>query len=74
MCESRLGDCRIWIGTVPSTVMNFTLSDRARFGLLPLIARLLLVSEFLVALNGKIFGWSGQASYMASKGMHFIPP
>jgi putative oxidoreductase len=40
----------------------------------PLIARLLLVSEFLVALNGKITGWDGQAAYMASKGMHFIPP
>ena len=44
-----------------------------RFGLLPLIARLLLIAEFLVALNGKITGWSGQAQYMAAHGMHFIP-
>ena len=50
------------------------LNDKVRFGLFPLVARLLLVSEFLIALNGKITGWSGQAAYMAAKGMHFIPP
>lgn len=54
--------------------MTKVLNDTVRFGLLPLVARLLLVSEFLVALNGKITGWDGQAAYMASKGMHFIPP
>jgi putative oxidoreductase len=54
--------------------MTKVLNDTVRFGVLPLIARLLLVSEFLVALNGKITGWDGQAAYMASKGMHFIPP
>ena len=42
--------------------------------LLPLVARLLLVSEFLIAVNGKISDWSGQAAYMASHGMHFIAP
>ena len=45
-----------------------------RYGLLPLVARILLILEFLVALNGKISDWSGQASYMASKGMHFVAP
>jgi putative oxidoreductase len=30
--------------------------------------------EFLVAVNGKISGWSGQESYMAAHGMTFIAP
>jgi putative oxidoreductase len=50
------------------------MNDRLRFGLFPLIARLLLSSEFLIAVNGKISGWSGQVAYMASHGMRFIPP
>jgi putative oxidoreductase len=33
-----------------------------------------VILEFLVAVNGKISDWSGQAAYMASKGMTFIPP
>jgi putative oxidoreductase len=45
-----------------------------RYGLLPFVARLLLVSEFLVAVNGKIFGWNDQAAYMASHGMTHIGP
>ena len=45
-----------------------------RYGLLPLIARVLVTLEFLIAVNGKIFGWSDQAAYMASKGMTFITP
>jgi putative oxidoreductase len=45
-----------------------------RQGLLPLIARLLIVAEFAIAVNGKISGWSGQAAYMAAHGMHFITP
>jgi len=45
-----------------------------RFGLFPFGARLLLCSEFLIALNGKISGWSGQEAYMAAHGMRFIPP
>jgi putative oxidoreductase len=49
-------------------------SPSIRYGLLPLIARLLVTLEFLVALNGKIFGWSGQAAYMAGKGMSFVTP
>ena len=50
------------------------MSDNVRYGLLPLIARLLLVAEFVVAVNGKISGWDGQAAYMASHGMHVIAP
>jgi putative oxidoreductase len=45
-----------------------------RFGLLPLVARLLITPEFLVAVRGKTFGWSGQAAYMQSKGMTMIVP
>jgi len=47
---------------------------QVRFGLLPLVARLLVTSEFLVAVGGKIFGWSDQAAYMQSKGMTMIVP
>lgn len=50
------------------------MNDRLRFGLLPLIARILLSLEFLVAVNGKISGWSGQAAYMAAHGIRFVPP
>jgi len=50
------------------------MSDSVRYGLLPLVARLLLVGEFLIAVNGKISGWSGQAAYMAAHRMHFITP
>jgi putative oxidoreductase len=50
------------------------MSDSIRYGFLPLAARLLLVSEFLIALNGKITEWSGQAAYMAGHGMTFVAP
>jgi putative oxidoreductase len=49
------------------------LPDWLKYGALPLLARFLVCSEFVVALNGKIFGWSGQAAYMASHGMTMIP-
>ena len=45
-----------------------------RFGAAPLLARLLLVAEFLIAVNGKIFGWSSQVAYMASHGMTMVQP
>ena len=48
--------------------------DDIRFGLLPLIARVLLILEFLIAVNGKISDWPGQAQYMAAHGMRLIPP
>jgi putative oxidoreductase len=50
------------------------LERQLRFGLAPLVARWLLTLEFLVAVNGKISGWSGQASYMAAHGMTFVAP
>jgi putative oxidoreductase len=50
------------------------MDDRIRYGAAPLVARLLLVSEFLIAVNGKIGDWSGQAGYMASKGMTHVAP
>jgi len=45
-----------------------------RFGLLPLVARWLVTAEFVIAVLGKTTDWSGQAAYMASRGMHFITP
>ncbi len=43
-------------------------------GLLPFAARLLISAIFVLGALGKITGWSGQAEYMASHGMRFIPP
>jgi len=48
-------------------------NERIRLGLLPFAARLLLVLEFVIALNGKISGWAGQEAYMASHGLRFVP-
>jgi putative oxidoreductase len=42
-------------------------------GPLPFVARLLIVSEFLIAANGKISGWDGQAAYMTAHGMRLVP-
>jgi putative oxidoreductase len=49
-------------------------ADALIYGLLPLLARLFLCAEFLVAANGKAFGWSGQEAYMASQGMTLVGP
>jgi putative oxidoreductase len=43
-------------------------------GLLPLVARLAITGEFIIAALGKALGWSGQAAYMASQGMTLIGP
>ena len=43
-------------------------------GLLPFTARVLICAIFVQGAFGKITGWSGQAEYMASHGMRFIPP
>lgn len=61
---------------MPEAIANSrrTLPEWARYGLLPFVARLLVVAEFLIAVNGKIFGWSGQEAYMASHGMTLIGP
>lgn len=50
------------------------LPDWFTYGALPFLARLLIASEFVIAVNGKIFGWSGQAAYMAAAGMTMIGP
>jgi putative oxidoreductase len=55
------------------TLMNAS-TPAFRFGLLPLIARVLITLEFLIAVNGKVSDWSGQAAYMTSKGMTFVTP
>jgi putative oxidoreductase len=54
--------------------VNPSVERPVRFGLAPLVARWLLTMEFLIALNGKISGWAGQASYMAAHGMTFVAP
>jgi putative oxidoreductase len=56
--------------------MDSTATDRGwlRFGLFPLLARLMLGAEFAIAVNGKISGWDGQAAYMARHGLHWIAP
>jgi putative oxidoreductase len=46
--------------------------NQLRLGLVPLLARLLIVAEFLIAANGKISGWDGQAAYMTSHGMTHV--
>jgi putative oxidoreductase len=43
-------------------------------GLLPLLARLAITTEFVIAALGKTLGWSGQAAYMSSQGMTLIAP
>jgi uncharacterized membrane protein YphA (DoxX/SURF4 family) len=43
-------------------------------GRLPLLARLAITAEFIIAALGKALGWSGQAAYMASQRMTMIDP
>jgi putative oxidoreductase len=50
------------------------LRDTLTFGLLPLVARVLLAAEFVIAAHGKATGWSAQAAYMASHRMTLINP
>lgn len=54
--------------------MQRLLPEWFRYGLLPFLARLLIASEFVIAVNGKIFGWAGQEAYMAAAGMTMIGP
>jgi hypothetical protein len=44
-------------------------ADILRFGAAPLFARLVSSAEFLVAVKGKISGWSGQAAYLTALAM-----
>jgi putative oxidoreductase len=62
------------VGTDTAVVAQMNIPRNLQFGAMPLAARLLLTAEFLVAVNGKIFGWSGQAAYMAAHGMTMIAP
>jgi putative oxidoreductase len=45
-----------------------------RFGVLPLIARLSICCIFVQGAMGKMFGWSGQAAYMAQHRIPMIAP
>ena len=59
---------------VPRPASALLSNAEIRFGWLPLVARLLVTPEFLVAVRGKTFDWSGQAAYMQAKGMTMIVP
>ena len=59
---------------IPRPASALLSNTKFRFGFLPLVARLLVTPEFLVAVRGKTFDWSGQAAYMQSKGMTMIVP
>ena len=50
------------------------LRQRISSGALPLLARIAICLIFIQAVFGKIFGWSGQAAYMARHGISPIPP
>ena len=50
------------------------IARQLQFGAGPLVARWLRTAEFLVAVNGKVFGWSDQAAYMAAHHMTMITP
>lgn len=63
--ERTLGDSQRRVGEPPDWLM---------WGLLPLVARLAITAEFVIAALGKALGWSGQAAYMASQGMTMIAP
>lgn len=71
--ERALGDRERGVGEPAPGPMTAAPGWLVR-GLLPLVARLLLTGEFVIALRGKMFGWSGQAAYMASQGMTMVAP
>ena len=60
--------------SVATRQTNMARIDSLNTGLIPFAARLLICLIFIQGAFGKIFGWSGQAEYMASHGMRFIPP
>ena len=60
--------------TAVDSLLTPTRLGAVRYGLLPLLARLMLAAEFAIAANGKISGWDGQAAYMARHGLHWIAP
>lgn len=42
-------------------------------GLFPFLARVMIAAIFVQGAFGKLTGWDGQAAYMRSHGLHFIP-
>ena len=49
-------------------------SNRVIHQLFPFVARLLICAIFVQGALGKLFGWSGQAAYMASHKVPLIDP
>ena len=56
--------------TGPSGVLQQRISS----GVLPLLARIAISLIFIQAVMGKVFGWSGQAAYMAQHGISPVAP
>jgi putative oxidoreductase len=48
--------------------------QRISSGVLPLFARIAISLIFIQAVLGKVFGWSGQAAYMAQHGISPVAP
>jgi putative oxidoreductase len=73
----RLSCSEVRMATPTQTPTGSTATARIQAlstGLIPFTARVLVCAIFVQGAFGKIFGWSGQADYMASHGMRFIPP
>lgn len=69
--ERALGDRQRGVGEPARGALR---GQQLVHGLLPLLARLAITAEFVVAALGKALGWPGQATYMASQGMTMIVP
>ena len=69
--ERALGDRQRGVGEPAGGALK---KDQLIWGLLPLLARLAITAEFVIAALGKAFGWSGQAAYMASQGIAVYGP
>ena len=54
--------------------MRTDLLQRISSGTLPLLARIAICLIFAQAVLGKMFGWEGQAAYMAQHGISAITP
>ena len=50
------------------------LQQRIASGVLPVLARIAICLIFIQAVLGKLFGWSGQAAYMAQHGISPVAP
>jgi putative oxidoreductase len=72
--ERTLGDSQRGVGESTVGSLMGAPPEWLMMGLLPLLARLAISAEFVIAALGKTLGWSGQAAYMASQGMTMIVP